>query len=37
LNKSLVESLDAKPEDRLIIMQDTENFKITIRFKEGIK
>nr|MDO8132927.1 hypothetical protein [Candidatus Njordarchaeum guaymaensis] len=35
LNESLVESLGVEPRDRLIIMQDTENSKITIQLQRG--
>ena len=37
LNKSLVERMGIKPGDRVIVMQDTENSKITIQIQRGNK
>ncbi len=35
LNKSLVESMEIKPGDRLIILQDTENSKVSLQIQRG--
>ena len=37
LSKTLMEKTGVKPGDRLIIMQDTENPKITLQIQRGNK